>query len=130
MVAEVGGNMACMEDQVVFCVCEKELCLSGTVAGFFERELFPPSLSLSLSLKPLRLTFSISLFSVNVLMLYKLKNQYFRKEPINTNQIACMERIIVCNLLDIYILILNTWNWLRSSQKLKILHVMFWSEIF
>jgi len=65
-----------------------------------------------------------------VLMLYKLKNQYFRKEPINTNQIACMERIIVCNLLDIYILILNTWNWLRSSQKLKILHVMFWSEIF
>jgi hypothetical protein len=49
MVAEAGGNMACMEDQVVFCVCEKELCLSGMVAGFFERELFP-HLSLSLSL--------------------------------------------------------------------------------
>ena len=41
MVAEAGGNMAWMEDQVGFCVCEKELCLSGTVAGFFERELSP-----------------------------------------------------------------------------------------
>jgi hypothetical protein len=28
----------------------KELGLSGTVAGFFERELFPPSLHLSISL--------------------------------------------------------------------------------
>ena len=42
MVAEAGGNMACMEGQVLFCVCEKELSLSGTVAGFFERELSPP----------------------------------------------------------------------------------------
>ncbi|KAG6787292.1 hypothetical protein POTOM_008931 [Populus tomentosa] len=56
--------------------------------------------------------------------------KYFRKEPIDSNQIARMERIIVCNLLDIHILILNTWNWLRSSQKLKILLVMIWSEIF
>jgi hypothetical protein len=39
-----------MEDQVVYCVCVKELGLSGTVAGFFERELFPPSLHLSISL--------------------------------------------------------------------------------
>lgn len=50
MVAEAGGNMACMEDQVVYCDCVKELGLSGTVAGFFERELFPPSLYLSLAL--------------------------------------------------------------------------------
>ena len=42
MVAEAGGNMACMGGQVLFCVCEKELSLSGTVAGFFERELSPP----------------------------------------------------------------------------------------
>ena len=36
MVAEARGDMACMEDQVVFCVCVKELCLSGTLAVFFE----------------------------------------------------------------------------------------------
>ena len=42
MVTETRGNMAWMEDQVGFCVCEKELCLSGAVARFFEREAFSP----------------------------------------------------------------------------------------
>lgn len=41
MIAKARGNMACMEDHVVFCVCVKELCLSGTLVGFFEKELFP-----------------------------------------------------------------------------------------
>jgi hypothetical protein len=41
MVAEAGGDMVCMEDQVVFFVCVKGLCLSGRLVLVFERELSP-----------------------------------------------------------------------------------------
>jgi hypothetical protein len=41
MVAEAGGDMVCMEDQVVFFVCVKDcVCLEGWF--WFLKESFPP----------------------------------------------------------------------------------------
>jgi hypothetical protein len=62
MVAEAGGDMVCMEDQVVFFVCVKDcVCLEGWF--WFLKESFPPWLG------KLELSFSLKLFILKLEML-------------------------------------------------------------